>query len=338
MKKVNALILGQGLAGTLLSFELMKRGLSVGVIDDGNPTAASRLAAGLVSPITGKRTALMWRADTLLARAAASYSELEFLLKKGFYFPMRLFRHYTSDEQRRLFRARKEEPSHAPWLGGEFGKGEGMEIKGAARLDAAGLCTAWRAHLRDRETLIEEKLIPRDVDFSADTVRWNDYEADFLVACTGAKEPVEGLFHFLKFQPTKGELLTVASGAPEDAIHYAAHFAIPLGGGQFKVGATYDRADLSPSPTAAGRAALETSLPALLGPSQIVKHESGIRPNLLGHFPVLGAHPDLPRLSIMNGLGSKGALWAPYCAEVMAEWMADQKEIPAELNVKRFLN
>ncbi|HIV04190.1 MAG TPA: FAD-binding oxidoreductase, partial [Candidatus Spyradosoma merdigallinarum] len=43
-------VVGQGLAGTLLALELEKRGRRVLVVDDGWKTAASRAAAGVLNP------------------------------------------------------------------------------------------------------------------------------------------------------------------------------------------------------------------------------------------------------------------------------------------------
>jgi glycine oxidase len=323
--QVNTLILGQGLAGTLLSFELSRRGKSLRVIDDGDPAAASRVAAGLISPVTGQRTALMWRAGELLEAASESYRALESLLGQKFFHPLPLLRLYQSEEQRRLFRARALEPAHAPWLGNEFEGG--IEIKGCAWLDAAGLVAAWRAHLKAEGLLLEAK------------IDWDglNFENQRTVACLGVRERAEGKFKNLKFQPTKGELLTVEAPADSSAIRYGAHFAIPLGGGRFRVGATYDRQDLSPEATPGARAALEASAKTILGgPLEVTAHQAGLRPNLLGHFPALGAHPEIPGLVVFNGMGSKGALWAPYCAKVLAGWMEGEGEIPKELDVGRF--
>ena len=52
--KVDYLIIGQGLAGSLLAWELIQRRCSVVVVDNGNENA-SQIAAGLINPITGMR-------------------------------------------------------------------------------------------------------------------------------------------------------------------------------------------------------------------------------------------------------------------------------------------
>ena len=64
---VEFLIVGQGLAGTALAWELIWRGRDVLVVDAGEAVTSSKIAAGLVTPITGQRLALGWRVDEMLA-------------------------------------------------------------------------------------------------------------------------------------------------------------------------------------------------------------------------------------------------------------------------------
>jgi glycine oxidase len=336
--KVNALIIGQGLAGTLLSFELLERGQKVLVLDDGDPRAASRLAAGLMSPISGQRTALIWNAAELLKSAQASYARLEKILSRRLFFPLPLKRYYVDEAQRERFRARKLQDPHKDWLGEEFesGVGGGIEIKATGWLDCGGLVSAWRSHLASRGALASGSFNYQDLEF-AETLRYGDIEADQLIFCAGLRAASEGPFKFLRFQPTKGELLTVQAEAGDaSSIRYARHFAIPLGGQRFRVGASYDREDLSPEPSAEVRKILEASAEQLLGKTRVLHHDAGIRPNILGHFPVLGSHPEIPQLYILNGFGSKGALWAPYCAASLANWILKKEKISEELNVQRF--
>lgn len=64
--KVDVLIVGQGICGTFLSRELDRVGLSYIVIDEVQPHTASRAAAGLINPVTGRRFVKTWMIDELL--------------------------------------------------------------------------------------------------------------------------------------------------------------------------------------------------------------------------------------------------------------------------------
>jgi glycine/D-amino acid oxidase-like deaminating enzyme len=53
-QQVDYLIIGQGLAGSLLSWELLQHGCSIHLIDNQQENA-SQIAAGLINPVTGMR-------------------------------------------------------------------------------------------------------------------------------------------------------------------------------------------------------------------------------------------------------------------------------------------
>ena len=55
------LIIGHGLAGATLARTLRRRGRRVVVLDAPQPDSATRVAAGLINPVAGKRFALAWR-------------------------------------------------------------------------------------------------------------------------------------------------------------------------------------------------------------------------------------------------------------------------------------
>ena len=60
MAEYKYLIVGQGLAGTVLSYQLLKNGIPHKVLDDGHLSAATLAAAGLINPITGRRYVKSW--------------------------------------------------------------------------------------------------------------------------------------------------------------------------------------------------------------------------------------------------------------------------------------
>ena len=79
------LIIGQGLAGTALAWRLHQRGRGFLIVDRDEAQTSSKVAAGLVTPITGMRLNLSWRYGTLYPEALAFYQEMETLLHQRFY-------------------------------------------------------------------------------------------------------------------------------------------------------------------------------------------------------------------------------------------------------------
>src|SRR6478609_6743743 len=97
--KVDYLIIGQGLAGSCLALQLLKRGKCVFVFDEPEKNRASLIAAGLFNPVTGKLMTKTWKADKLFDYLHSFYPEAEEFLKSKFYYPFPLYRPFISIEE-----------------------------------------------------------------------------------------------------------------------------------------------------------------------------------------------------------------------------------------------
>jgi 2-polyprenyl-6-methoxyphenol hydroxylase-like FAD-dependent oxidoreductase len=60
------IIVGQGAAGTFLSWYLLKEGFDIIVIDQVDKKAASYTAAGMINPVTGRRIVKSWMIDEIM--------------------------------------------------------------------------------------------------------------------------------------------------------------------------------------------------------------------------------------------------------------------------------
>src|SRR5260221_11187887 len=74
--QTDVLIIGQGICGTFLSWWLEKAGLSWLMIDEQRPFTASKAAAGLINPVTGRRIVTTWMIDELLPFARGAYRQM----------------------------------------------------------------------------------------------------------------------------------------------------------------------------------------------------------------------------------------------------------------------
>ena len=110
---------------------------------------------------------------------------------------------------------------------------------------------------------------------------------------------------------------------------------VPLGGGLFKAGSTYEWNDLDELPTAGGRARVEEMARQLGGDGfEVVAHDAGIRPILRRSEPLIG--PDGAGGWMFNALGSKGSLYAPGTALRLADWLMDGTEPDPVLDYRVF--
>jgi hypothetical protein len=58
-----------------LSWNLMKSGREVLVIDDAQPSTSTKVASGVINPVTGRRIVRTWEIEKLLPFAWRTYTE-----------------------------------------------------------------------------------------------------------------------------------------------------------------------------------------------------------------------------------------------------------------------
>jgi glycine/D-amino acid oxidase-like deaminating enzyme len=77
--KFDYIIIGGGIAGSVLAYKLQAKGFRVKLYDFYNPSSSSRVAAGLLNPVTGRRFTLGWKAEQVFREFNQSYGEMESL-------------------------------------------------------------------------------------------------------------------------------------------------------------------------------------------------------------------------------------------------------------------
>ncbi len=105
--QVDFIIVGQGLCGTLLSRRLMAAGKTVMAIDNGSPTAAGRVAGGIINPVTGKRLVRTWLIEELLPFAKAEYTTISQELNIPLLQSCNILDFHHTFEMRDIFNERK---------------------------------------------------------------------------------------------------------------------------------------------------------------------------------------------------------------------------------------
>src|SRR4249920_570745 len=109
MEETEVLIVGQGLAGTWLGYWLYQSGISFRVIDQQNPGGASKRAAGLINPVTGRRMVTTWMIDELMPFAFDAYSEIGKFLENSVIEEVSVIDFFPSVQMLQSFQKRFEE-------------------------------------------------------------------------------------------------------------------------------------------------------------------------------------------------------------------------------------
>lgn len=116
MNKVDFLVVGQGLAGTMLAFEMLGQNLDFKIISSPLKSKASLVAAGMINPLVFKRLTKSWLADELLPVMESRYKYLESLLGERFYFPMDILKPLSKQELE-TWKAKKTLPDFEKYIG-----------------------------------------------------------------------------------------------------------------------------------------------------------------------------------------------------------------------------
>jgi glycine/D-amino acid oxidase-like deaminating enzyme len=325
------LIVGQGLAGTLLGWELERAGIAFEIADPGHACAASRVAAGIINPITGQRIVKGWRVDTLLPLARETYRSMEHELGVALWREMRVRRFYVDEKERRMFAEKQARGDLRGYAGAA--DDAGFWIEGAARVDTAALLAVARARWLDAGVLREEC-----VDFAV-----AKREHELVIDCTGAgrrgdaARDAGGPFGFVPWQFSKGECLTIGiDGLASDVVLNRRHWVLPLGPALAQVGATHVPGRRDRVLTVEARAELEASTAAMCPqPFTTVAQDAGVRTYVADKKPVAGRQPADPHFGVLNGLGAKGALFAPALARQWAKHLGDGTPFDPEVDVAR---
>lgn len=342
------LIVGQGIAGTLLSWFLRKAGRSVIVLDKYLPGAASLVSAGIINPITGRRFAKSWLIETLLPFARQTYQEIGAGFGVSLWTERNLLRALPTALEENEWWRRSGMGDFAPYfeLKPDLGKFTGKlqpvrawgETKGAAQVDILALLQSWRELLRSENRLLEEEFDPKQLVLEPGVCLYRGNRFGTVVFCEGAKAVKNPWFGNLPFVPTKGESLFVRIEDVEfDKLLKHAVAIAPMGAGHYWVGASTRFEYEGVEPTVEMRAWLEERLrKALSIPFTVVSHHCGIRPTVFDIRPFLGRHPLHPSLVIFNGLGTKGASLAPYFACQLTEHILHGAPLHPEADIARF--
>jgi glycine/D-amino acid oxidase-like deaminating enzyme len=350
--KTDILIVGQGLAGSLLAFLLQQLGIEFHILDNGWKDASSTAAAGLINPVTGQRLVKTRHLDQLLPAASDTYALLEQLLGIPIQHPRSMLRLIRKPAELKHLDKRLADASYSGLLGKHLSADEldrrliaplgAIEQFHTGFIDLPLLLKALRKHFIEAGRFSQIECSVRQIRLHDTGIAIEGIEAKRVVFCEGYRGKDNPWFKQLPFQPAKGEILTLEFDRPlPNQIINAGNWIIPLDGNRYRLGSTYDHDRLDNTPTSEGEQQLINALPDLINSppkTKLVDHWAGVRPATLGTQPFIGAHPEQPRLHIFNGFGSKGSLSIPWYAQLYAGILAGSGKaaLPPEANISRF--
>lgn len=312
-----------------MAWALHWAGRRVMIVDRGEPITASRIAAGLITPITGRRMTLTHRYKESYRHAAAFYRRIECELNCQFLDEKPAIRQFVNNDEQCAFEKKLcGSDVRFAIVKDDVGRVTGIEMRDAARLNVPQFLKQTRQYFSSLGRYQQAELNPDTdivIDQSGVLVDRLDIRTTFVVYCQGYQPNRNRWFPTIPDAPTKGEILRVRlSDYREDRVMHKGIWLVPDGfeadEASFLLGATYDRANLDNEPTTAGREELLSGLKQLTAATPVVMdHVAAVRAGMKRRRPIIGPHPDSVCVFVLNGLGSRGALLAPVAAQALTD-------------------
>ena len=340
------LIIGQGLAGTWLSWWLYRSGITFKIIDVPNSDSASMRAAGLINPVTGRRMVTTWMIDELIPFAFDAYREMGKFLENSVIEEVSVIDFFPSVQMLQSFQKRFEEDpvyllpgsdreKYAEWFQYDLGWGA---IHPCLLVNVENLLTRWRAWLKKKELLIESGFDLSGLKLLNKAIEYGNIQSRHIIFCDGISAAQNPYFVKLPFALNKGEgLLVEIKGLPQNLVFKKGMSLVPYRENIYWLGSSYEWSFNTDQPSANFRMTAEGWLNYNLKlPYTILEHFAAIRPATLERRPFVGFHPVHPQIGILNGMGTKGCSLAPYFARQLVEKLKGTGTINPLADISRF--
>jgi glycine oxidase len=352
-------VIGAGVIGCAVAYELARRGASVEIVDD-RPAGmgATQASAGVLAPYIEAREGgplldLTVRSLDLFDKFVARVTSVSGVdvryhrtgtidvafqddtINRFRAVAAELTRRGVTAELLTAEAARREEPLLADGILG------GLLIEAHGYVAAADLTRALAAAARRHGAQVVEsgrvrRVSRRGGDLLVETDR-GSLVGNGVVLAAGSwssKIEIEGVLPRVPIRPVRGQLLQLAwQGPPLRRVTWGERcYLVPWDDGTLLVGATVEDAGFDERTTAAGVHDL------LEAACELVPHawtatfaaaRAGLRPASSDELPVIGPSQRVPNLMYATGHYRNGVLLAPLTAQLVADAMLENRLDPA---------
>ena len=345
--KADYLIIGQGICGTFLSYYLQKAGKTILVIDEAQPFSSTKVASGVINPVTGRRVVTTWMIETLLPFAWEVYNSIGNEFAETIIEQKNTISFAPSYQMKETCEKRMSEAgsyinsvadteAYKQYFNYIF---DCYSIEPTYLINLHPLLKGWRKKLVENKSMPEGSFDNSILAVYEDHVTYKNITAEKIIFCNGINTFGLDYWKNLPYVYNKGQaLIADIPGLPPANIYkYGAVSFVPWYDGLWWTGSSYENEFDTAEPTEAFRDNLVKQLNSILRiPFAIIDHLAALRPATLERRPFVGLHPHYNAIGIFNGMGTKGCSLAPYFAKQFADLLVYGKPIDALADVKRF--
>jgi len=337
-------IVGQGIAGSLLAWLLLKTGKDVLIIDNHFQGASSDLAAGIVNPITGRNYVRSWRVHEFLPVAKRMYKEIALDLGLPVHIENNMLRclYTVEDENNWLARTQDDAISHFMLSEADYSEYRDKvvhplsygELTGTFQVRMGDIIHRFRKKWKEEKRYIQEKFIYESLNHQGGIFQYDSLSFHHIIFCEGYQAIHNPFFRDFGMRPSKGEVLFVRiPGAPFTKMYKDGIFIVHHQDDIYWIGGGYENNPIDENPSANGYHKLSEEVKRILKVDyEILDHKAAIRPTMASRRPILLRHPVHSKMYLFNGLGTKGASMAPYFSQQLVRHLlsGDEKDLVIE--------
>jgi len=284
-------------------------------------------------------------ADLLIPFAEKFYGDFENYFRVKIFHPVRVVELISSIKEFNDWTARSDEQELGTYIDPSFGGNSYDEylqtffkkilVKKSSWIDTAVLLDAIKNYLFSKGGFLNEKFQFENLSLSENDVTYKEITASKIIFCDGVAALNNPYWKHLPFIPSKGEMITIKADMKLDHILNRKIFILPIRDNLYKVGSTYSWKFENDSPTPEAKEELIVQLKSVIKiPFEIVDQSAGIRPTVKDRRPMLGLHKQFPQVGILNGLGTKGCLLAPFFADHLVGYLEGKHDLMKEVDVR----
>ena len=350
MRKVDYIIVGQGVAGSCMAMKLIKEKKSFIVIDHHFHNASS-IAGGIFNPVVLKRFSIVWNASKQIERLKEVFTDFENLLHKKYIYNFPVYRIFNDEQEKKTWLKKAnshpdlidylsidtEQLNNFSSIDSPIGSGEVLHT---GRIDLMNLIKDFKDYLQINDLFIKEEFDFNLLKLEDNKASYKNIEADRIIFAEGFNILNNPYFKNLPIIGVKGEVLKVKTNAIlPDAVVKGKEFLMPLENNEFFVGATYDRDHVNYDNTIEAKEYLTTGVKQFLKSDiEVVEQHASIRPTVVDRRPIIGEHPEFKQLVCLNGMGTRGTMLAPVMVDDLYNFLELNKPIDKEADITRFYN